>query len=1026
MAALIERFDWSSTTLGARAQWPDSLAVVLDLVLNSAQPMFLAWGPEKIWLYNDAFMPILGRKHPWALGQPSAEVWSEAWPELQPLFGRVFDGQSITMHDINLMLDRGGGLEEAHFSFSYNPVRSGGRAVEGLFGVCTETTDRFVAERRGKLATERQHRLFQQAPGFIIIMRGPEHVVEFINDAHKAVFNSADWLERPIRDAFPSIAGQGFFEALDGVFTSGKTFEAQGAEVRYRRESEGAEETRYLTFIYAPLFDDDGAVSGIFCEGFDVTPARVSQVRAAALVELGDAIREIEDPDDIAYASAEILGRLFGVSRAGYGTIDTQSETIVIERDWNAPGIRSLAGVLNFRDYGSYIDDLKRGTTVVCDNAETDPRTAETASALKAISAQSFVNMPVTEQGDFVALLYLNHEAPRQWSADEVAFIREVAERTRTAVERRRVESTLRDNEARLAFLDGLARQTSGSDDADEILAITTRAVAEHLGISNCAYADMDDDQDGFTIRGDWAAPGSPSIVGHYSLADFGALAVSRLGAGEPLIINDNLADLAPHEAKTFQDLGIAATICVPLVKEGRLTALMAIHDRVPHTWSAKELTLIREVTERSWAHIERVRSEAALRDSMAALASLNTNLETQVAERTRELMTAEETLRHSQKMEAVGQLTGGLAHDFNNILAGISGSLELMQTRLAQGRIGDLDRYLLGAQGGAKRAASLTQRLLAFSRRQTLDPQPADLNRLVAGMQDLVVRSVGPSIEVETAAAGGLWTTFVDVGQLENALLNLCLNARDAMPDGGKLTIETANRWLDERAAKERSVVPGQYISLCVSDTGTGMSPETVARAFDPFFTTKPMGQGTGLGLSMVYGFAGQSNGSVRIYSEPGEGTMVCLYLPRHVGEVGAQELLPDLSVAPRAGDHETILVVDDEPLVRMVAVEVLQELGYNVMEAEDGPQAMQILESNRVIDLLVTDVGLPNGMNGRHLADAARVGRPRLQVLFITGYAENAVLNHGHLEPGMHVLTKPFVAETLGRRVRELITRN
>jgi signal transduction histidine kinase/CheY-like chemotaxis protein len=894
-----------------------------------------------------------------------------------------------------------------------------------LFGVCTETTSRFFAERRERVATDRQRRLFEQAPGFIIIMRGDEHVVEFINDAHKTVFNSADWIDRTIRDAFPSIAGQGFFEILDDVYATGRTFEAQGAPVRYRRTPDGPEETRYLTFIYAPLYDEAGTISGIFCEGFDVSEGYVSQRRAAALVELNDRFRAIEDPEALAYATAEILGKLFEVSRAGYGTIDTRSETISIERDWNAPGIRSLAGVLNFRDYGSYIEELKQGTTVVCEDAETDPRTAEMAGALEAISARSFVNMPVTEQGDFVALLYLNHEHAREWSIDEVAFIRDVAERTRTAVERRRAEATLRANAARLTFLDRLGRQTASSEDADEILAITTRAVAEHLGISNCAYADMDEDQDGFTIRGDWAAPGSPSIVGHYSLADFGELAVRNLGAGEPLIVNDNLVELAPHEAKTFQDIGIAATICMPLVKDGRLTALMAIHDRVPHRWSHNELALIREVTERSWAHIERVRSEEERRASLQALADLNATLESQVSERTQELMAAEETLRQSQKMEAVGQLTGGLAHDFNNILAGIGGSLELMQTRLAQGRISDLDRYLTGALGGAKRAASLTQRLLAFSRRQTLDPQPADLNRLVVGMQDLINRSVGPEIEVEAAGAGGLWTTFVDVGQLENALLNLCINARDAMPDGGKLTIETANRWLDESAAKERGVAPGQYVSLCVSDTGTGMSAETIARAFDPFFTTKPTGQGTGLGLSMVYGFAGQSNGSVRIYSEPDRGTMVCIYLPRHIGEFGTQDILPDLSAAPRASDHETILVVDDEPLVRMVAVEILEELGYNVIEAGDGPQALRILNSDRVIDLLVTDVGLPNGMNGRQLADAARAERPRLQVLFITGCAENAVLNHGHLDPGMHVMTKPFVGETFGRRVRELISK-
>jgi signal transduction histidine kinase len=291
---------------------------------------------------------------------------------------------------------------------------------------------------------------------------------------------------------------------------------------------------------------------------------------------------------------------------------------------------------------------------------------------------------------------------------------------------------------------------------------------------------------------------------------------------------------------------------------------------------------------------------ESARRQA-AELATLNAELEEQVKERTTELMAAEETLRQSQKMEAVGQLTGGLAHDFNNILAGISGSLEVMSTRIAQGRVGEIDRYLNGAMGAAKRAAGLTQRLLAFSRRQTLDPRPVNINALVNGMLDLVVRSVGPEIEVETAGAAGLWTTFVDPGQLENALLNLCINARDAMPDGGKLTIETSNRWMDERAARQRGLQPGQYVSLCVSDSGTGMDPDVIARAFDPFFTTKPIGQGTGLGLSMVYGFAGQSGGAARIYSEIGKGSMVCIYLPRHAGETAAEdEALQAVNDAP------------------------------------------------------------------------------------------------------------------------------
>jgi len=386
-------------------------------------------------------------------------------------------------------------------------------------------------------------------------------------------------------------------------------------------------------------------------------------------------------------------------------------------------------------------------------------------------------------------------------------------------------------------------------------------------------------------------------------------------------------------------------------------------------------------------------------------------------------LAAAEQALRQSQKMEAVGQLTGGLAHDFNNLLAGISGSLELMQTRVAQGRINDLERYIMAAQGASKRAAALTHRLLAFTRQQTLDPKPTDVNRLVAGMEELVRRTVGPSVGLEVVGAAGLWPVLVDPNQLENALLNLCINARDAMPDGGRLTIETGNKWLDDRAARSRDLPAGQYVSLCVSDTGTGMTPEVARRAFDPFFTTKPIGMGTGLGLSMIYGFVQQSGGQARIYSEPGQGAMVCLYLPRHHGEATSDGIASELSEAPRAQQGETVLVVDDEPTVRMLVAEVLQDLGYTAIEAADGQAGLKVLRSDVHLDLLVTDVGLPGGMNGRQVADVARVARPGLKVLFITGYAENAVLSHGHLDPGMHVLTKPFALETLASRIKDLI---
>ncbi|MCJ2021808.1 PAS domain S-box protein [Methylobacterium sp. E-065] len=386
-------------------------------------------------------------------------------------------------------------------------------------------------------------------------------------------------------------------------------------------------------------------------------------------------------------------------------------------------------------------------------------------------------------------------------------------------------------------------------------------------------------------------------------------------------------------------------------------------------------------------------------------------------------LARTEEALRQSQKMEAVGQLTGGLAHDFNNLLAGISGSLELMQTRMGQGRMGDLDRYMTVAQGAAKRAAALTHRLLAFSRRQTLDPKPTNVNRLVTDMEELIRRTVGPSIHLEVVGMASLWPALIDSGQLENALLNLCINARDAMPDGGRITVETANRWIDEAGSRQHDLPPGQYLSVCVTDTGTGMPPDIVDRVFEPFFTTKPTGEGTGLGLSMVYGFARQSEGQVRIYSEVGQGTTVCLYLPRHYGEAGDGDVARRLAEVGRAGQGETVLIVDDEPSVRMLVTEVLEDLGYTAIEAADSVAGVRVLQSNVRIDLLVTDVGLPGGMNGRQMADAGRERRPDLKVLFITGYAENAVLGNGYLSAGMQVLTKPFVLETLATRIRDLI---
>lgn len=421
---------------------------------------------------------------------------------------------------------------------------------------------------------------------------------------------------------------------------------------------------------------------------------------------------------------------------------------------------------------------------------------------------------------------------------------------------------------------------------------------------------------------------------------------------------------------------------------------------------------------------VEDRRSIEAERDrATAALRALNDTLELRVAERTAELIHAEEKLRQSQKMEAVGQLTGGLAHDFNNLLAGISGALDLMGMRIAQGRLNDIDKYMLAAQSAAKRAAALTHRLLAFSRRQTLDPRPLDVNLLVEGMTELIQRTVGPSILVETVSAPDLWPASVDASQLENAILNLCINSRDAMPDGGRIIIETANQWLDAVAALANDLPAGEYLSLTVTDTGTGMAPGVIAKAFDPFFTTKPIGEGTGLGLSMIYGFAKQSGGQVRISSELGKGTSMCIYLPRYHGEAGASTAAPAQSAAALTGSCGTILIVDDEPTVRLLLTDVLGDLGYTLIEAADSLTGLKLLQSDVSIDLLITDVGLPGGMNGRQMADAGREVRPGLKTLFITGYAESAALGNSSLGAGMQVLTKPFSIDILATRVLELL---
>ncbi len=798
MAERIRAFDWGSTSLGPIERWPQSLRTVTELLARSPVPMVLLWGADGYMIYNDAYSVFAGRRHPRILGRKVREGWPEVAAFNDNVMKVGLAGKTLAYKDQELTLYRSGQPEQVWMNLDYSPVIDESGRPAGVIAIVIETTERVLADRRALAEQERQRQLLSQMPGFAAVLTGPDHIFEYVNDAYVAISGRTDFVGRSVREVFPELAGQGFYELLDQVYRSGDAFVARAMELRLR----GEDRPKFIDFIYQPIRDEKGVVRGIFVGGYEVTEA----LEATAELRKNEArLREL---------NADLERRVIERTQA-------RGRTWQLSPD--------LLGALNSRGY------------------------FETSNpAWKSMLG---------------------------WSEEEVA----------------------------------------------------SQSIFELL---------HPDD-------------------------------VERTRAGFQLTQQGHPAIRFPNRYRS---------------KNGE------------YRWI-------------SWVGIPE--------DDMVYCSGRDIT-EEKLAEA--ELAQAQEALRQSHKMEAIGQLTGGIAHDFNNLLAGIAGSLELMRARLAQGRLDAFERFIGNAEDSTRRAAALTQRLLAFSRRQTLDPRPIDVNRLVSGMEELIRRTIGPAIALEVVGAGGLWLTRVDPSQLENALLNLAINSRDAMPNGGRITIETANKWLDARAARERDVKPGQYVSVCVTDTGTGMTPDVISRAFDPFFTTKPLGSGTGLGLSMVQGFVRQSGGQVRIYSEVGTGTTMCLYLPRFADGVEAVE--SDSVVAPADGGRgETVLVIDDEFIIRELIVEVLEEAGYAVLEAADGPSGLKILQSNTRVDLLVTDVGLPGGLNGRQVFDAARASRPTLKALFITGYAENAAIGNGLLGPGMQVITKPFEMTALANKVREMI---
>ena len=563
----------------------------------------------------------------------------------------------------------------------------------------------------------------------------------------------------------------------------------------------------------------------------------------------------------------------------------------------------------------------------------------------------------------------------------------------------------------RLAVLDAIGHAVVDAADAEAIMTRTTQLLAEHLQVSNCAYADMDADEDGFTIRDNWTAPGSPSIIGRYSLAAFGTTAVQCLRAGEPLVIHDNLRELPPGESASFQALGVTATICMPLIKNGRLTALMAVHDKIARLWSPYDLALLREVTERSWAHIERVRADADVREGLAAYAELNTTLEQRVEERTLALAQAEAALRQSQKLEAIGQLTGGVAHDFNNLLTIIRSSVDfLRQPGLSEER---RQRYMGAVSDTVERASKLTSQLLAFARRQPLSPEVFDVGQRVQNIGEMLESVTGARIHVQVELPPQPCFARVDSSQFETALINIALNARDAMDGRGTLTLRVTGAQVLPRIRGDAGSNQA-YIGVSLADTGPGIPAETVERIFEPFFTTKAVGKGTGLGLSQVFGFAKQSGGNIDVASTLGQGSVFTLYLPQVEAEAAAPVSVQDTPTPAHDTTQCRVLIVEDNLEVGRFASQILQDLGYQTTWATDAEQALALAGQDAMaFDVVFSDVVMP-GITGVAMAKLLRQRRADLPVVLTSGYSDE-LAEDGYA--GFEFLAKPYSADQVSR---------
>jgi PAS domain S-box-containing protein len=924
MGARVRAFNWAATPLGAIEGWPAALRITVDQMLASKFPACLFWGPDLVAVYNDGYRVILGEK-PEALGEPMRVTWAEVWADIEPMAQKALAGESTFIENFRITPDRDGARQDAWFTFNYGPVFDENGVVVGMLDTVVETTAQVLVERERREEQDRHRYLLQQMPGFVGVLAGPSHVFEYVNDAYREIAGDRDYIGRTVREVFPDLQGQGFFELLDEVYRSGQPMQARNIPLQLANKPGG----RFIDLLYAAIRNAHGEVTGIFVGGYDIT----DRVKA----ETG--LRELNaDLEQQVIQRTLARGKAWQVSPELLSVINAEGRFETVNPAWEKTlgwTEVEMAGA-SFRDL-VHPDDLARSVAAWADAAE------------RGLPVLRFENRYRVKGGGWRWL---------SWVA--------VPEDNKVYCITRDVQEEK--NDARM-----LAQRTAERDVLAGIVENTNTFIQ---------VLDMD-----FNFL----------ALNRANIDEYERIYGKRPAVGDNLL--EMLAD-QPEQRDATQALWQRALRGESFVMRGEFGS--PAHSR---------------------RHYE-MKFEVLRADDGRQIGAFmsGTDITAQLQEH-KALLETQDALRQAQKMEAVGQLTGGIAHDFNNLLAGIGGSLQVMQKRLKAGKLDGMERYLDMSESSVRRAAALTHRLLAFSRRQTLDPKPVDVNRLASGMAELIRRTVGPNVELEVHGAPDLWPTQADPSQLENALLNLCINARDAMlPGGGCLTITSANRSFGAQEAAARELAAGDYVCLAVTDTGTGMAAEMVKRIFDPFYTTKPLGQGTGLGLSMVYGFVRQSGGRVEVDSRVGYGTTMRIVLPRFSGHT-QEDADAETAEAAGAGEGETILLIEDEGIVREVIRDVLSEAGYRVLFAGDGPSGLQILQSHGRIDLLLTDVGLPGGMNGRQVADIARVARPELRVLFITGYAENAAVGNGVMERGMQVMTKPFEIEALVQKLRDML---